>query len=67
LCSGNSIQPTRWANVGQYIIVLPALDLVVAHKTLPAEPGQPVRGVTHRQYHAALLQLIKARCGRACP
>jgi CubicO group peptidase (beta-lactamase class C family) len=53
--------------VGQYITVLPALDLVIAHKTVPAAQGQAARGVTGLQYHAALMQLINARCGRVCP
>lgn len=53
--------------VGQYITVLPALDLVVAHKTVPAERGQAPRGVSLLQYHTALLQLINAHCGTACP
>lgn len=53
--------------VGQYITVLPALDLVVAHKTVPARRGEPARGVTGAQYHSVLIQLINARCERACP
>ncbi len=53
--------------VGQYITVLPTLDLVVAHKTVPAESGQPRRGVTGEQYHSILIQLVNARCGQTCP
>ncbi|MBM3764559.1 MAG: hypothetical protein FJW32_04125 [Acidobacteria bacterium] len=49
--------------VGQYITVLPALDLVIAHKTVPGGS----RGVTGSQYHTALMQVINARCARACP
>lgn len=43
--------------VGQHIVVLPALDLVVAHKT---RPGQG-RSVTHGQFVAVLDQLVRAR------
>jgi CubicO group peptidase (beta-lactamase class C family) len=46
--------------VGQQITVLPALDLVVAHKTRPGDG----RSVTHAQYLAVLEQLVKARLGR---
>ncbi len=53
--------------VGQYITVLPALDLVIAHKTVPAERGQPTRGVSGLQYQSILMQVINAKCGRACP
>lgn len=53
--------------LGQFITVLPALDLVVAHKTVPAERGRPPREVSRLQYQTALLQLINARCGAACP
>lgn len=41
--------------VGQYITVLPALDLVVAHKTAP----RPGKSVSHEQY-VELLKLIVA-------
>jgi len=60
---------------GQYITVLPALDMVVAHKTDPqqprddkpaAGPGRP-RAVSASEYFAALQLLIAARCGQACP
>jgi hypothetical protein len=44
--------------VGQQISVLPALDLVVAHKTMPGEGRQ----VTHQQYLQVLDLLVKARC-----
>jgi CubicO group peptidase (beta-lactamase class C family) len=44
--------------VGQHITVLPALDLVVAHKTRPGER----RSVTHPQYLELLDLIVKARC-----
>jgi CubicO group peptidase (beta-lactamase class C family) len=44
--------------VGQQITVLPALDLVVAHKT---KPGQG-RSVSHKEYLEVLDMLVKARC-----
>jgi N-acyl-D-amino-acid deacylase len=47
--------------IGQYITVLPALDLVVAHKTEPRE-GSP--GVTQTQYLALLDRIVAARTGR---
>ena len=43
--------------IGQYITVLPALDLVVAHKTVPG--GQ---SVTRGQYLDLLDRLVTARC-----
>ena len=57
---------TALGNVGQFITVLPAYDLVVAHKTLAAEPGQPARNVSTDEFQAALLQLTSARCRGAC-
>jgi CubicO group peptidase (beta-lactamase class C family) len=45
--------------VGQQIAVLPALDLVVAHKTRPGEG----RSVTHRQFLELLDLLVRARRG----
>lgn len=56
---------TASGNGGQYITVLPALDLAVAH-TAPSPTSRPRRAVTGPQYQAALLQLIAARCGREC-
>lgn len=44
--------------VGQYITVVPALDLVVAHKTRPGE-GRSVSGT---QYYAVVDYLVSARC-----
>lgn len=46
--------------VGQHITVLPALDLVVAHKT---KTGQG-RSVSHDEYRHVLEILIRARTGR---
>ena len=46
--------------VGQHITVLPRLDLVVAHKTVPG--GK--RSVSHAQYRELLDRLVQARgCG----
>ena len=44
--------------VGQHITVMPALDLVVVHKT---RPGQG-RSVSHEEYLRVLDQLVRARC-----
>ena len=49
--------------VGQHITVLPALDLVVAHKTVPGGG----RSVSHEQYLRVLDQLVRAKCRAACP
>ena len=52
---------------GQYITVLPELDLVVAHKAdtsdrSPHGPGERRRAVTLAEYDTALRLLISARC-----
>lgn len=52
---------------GQYITVLPELDMVVAHKTDTQDPsphgaGQRRRSVSLTEYDAALRLLIAARC-----
>jgi CubicO group peptidase (beta-lactamase class C family) len=47
--------------VGQHITVLPALDLVVAHKTVPGGAS-----VSHPQYLEVLALLVRAHCGRQC-
>jgi len=56
---------------GQYITVLPALDLVVAHKTdmqqTPADGRQRNRNVSLGEYHGILSLLIAARCLPNCP
>ncbi|MDQ8153389.1 MAG: serine hydrolase, partial [Gemmatimonadota bacterium] len=46
--------------VGQYITVIPKLDIVVAHKTEP-RAGRP--GVQHPQFWALLDRVIAARTG----
>jgi CubicO group peptidase (beta-lactamase class C family) len=51
---------------GQFITVLPELDMVVAHKTdtsqvSPHGPGQRRRSVTGREYDAILRMLMSAR------
>lgn len=48
--------------VGQHILVMPALDLVVVHKTRPGE-GQ---GVSHGQFLDVVAELLEARCAEAC-
>jgi CubicO group peptidase (beta-lactamase class C family) len=45
--------------VGQHIAVLPALDLVVAHKTRPNQAGG---SVSHEQFMRVLDQLVQSRC-----
>jgi CubicO group peptidase (beta-lactamase class C family) len=57
---------------GQFITVLPALGLVVAHKTDPAQPsrhgpGGRRRAVSGGEYQATLALLIAARCPGKCP
>jgi CubicO group peptidase (beta-lactamase class C family) len=49
--------------VGQHILVMPAIDLVVAHKT---RQGQG-RRVSHEDFHAIARMLVAARCGTSCP
>jgi CubicO group peptidase (beta-lactamase class C family) len=49
--------------VGQQIAVLPALDLVVVHKTAPGQGG----GVSHPQFLRVLDTLVRAHCGSGCP
>lgn len=49
--------------VGQHILVVPALDLVVAHKTRPGEG----RRVSHEEFHAVARLLVAAHCGTSCP
>jgi CubicO group peptidase (beta-lactamase class C family) len=48
--------------VGQHILVVPALDLVVVHKTVPGEGRQ----VTHEQFMEVADMIVEAHCGRAC-
>ena len=49
--------------VGQHIVVLPRLDLVVAHKTAPGRS----RRVSHPEFLQLLDLLVQAHCGAACP
>jgi CubicO group peptidase (beta-lactamase class C family) len=48
--------------VGQFITVLPRLDLVVAHKTKPGEG----RSVGRNDYLGFVERVIAAHCGTAC-
>ncbi|MHB1169838.1 MAG: serine hydrolase domain-containing protein [Longimicrobiales bacterium] len=48
--------------VGQHILVVPALDLVVAHKTRPGDG----RRVSHDEFHAVARLLVSAHCGAQC-
>lgn len=48
--------------VGQYIAVLPALDMVVAHKTVPGDD----RRVQHPEFWELLDLVVEAHCGDAC-
>lgn len=51
--------------VGQYITVLPALDTVIAHKTVPGKrPDGTDRGVTGREYQAILSMVTVTHCGK---
>jgi CubicO group peptidase (beta-lactamase class C family) len=47
--------------IGQYITVLPALDMVVAHKTVPRRGGA---AVGRDGYHGLLEKLAAARCAQ---
>jgi len=51
--------------VGQYITVLPKLDMVIAHKRALRQ-GQPNPGVSWSQYMEVLQRLAGARCGATC-
>ena len=51
--------------IGQYITVLPALDTVVAHKTVPGSTGGRQRNVSGTEYQAILMHVVAAYCG-AC-
>jgi CubicO group peptidase (beta-lactamase class C family) len=54
--------------VGQHIVVLPALDLVVAHKTAPGRRDATGRllTVSHRDFRQVLDVLVRAHCGARC-
>jgi CubicO group peptidase (beta-lactamase class C family) len=49
--------------LGQHILVVPALGLVIAHKTRPGE-GQRV---SHEEFHEVARMLVAAYCGALCP
>jgi CubicO group peptidase (beta-lactamase class C family) len=67
---------TAWGVGGQYITVVPQLDMVIAHKT-DIGFGQPApasgsaaprpKAVTAAQYDAVLRMLVSAKCGDRCP
>jgi CubicO group peptidase (beta-lactamase class C family) len=48
--------------VGQHITVLPALDMVLAHKTVPG--GN--RSVSHEQFMGIVDMVVNARCPGSC-
>ena len=48
--------------IGQFITVLPALDMVIAHKTRPGR-GANAGAVNRTQYLAVVDQIVAARCG----
>jgi CubicO group peptidase (beta-lactamase class C family) len=48
--------------VGQHILVMPELDLTIAHKTDPAGEGS----VSHGQFLEAVALLVAAHCGSSC-
>jgi CubicO group peptidase (beta-lactamase class C family) len=53
--------------VGQFITVLPALDMVVTHKTRPGRGGSG-GSVSRPQYLEVVDQIVAARCaGAALP
>ncbi|HEY9518498.1 MAG TPA: hypothetical protein VIQ98_04535, partial [Gemmatimonadales bacterium] len=54
--------------IGQHIVVIPALDLVVAHKTAPGQRDEAgrARTVSHPRFVRLLDQLVRAHCGSRC-
>lgn len=54
---------------GQYIIVMPKLDLVVAHKTRPdlRDAQGNTRGVWASDLEQILEALVRTHCGASCP
>lgn len=52
--------------IGQYITVFPGLDVVVAHKTVPAARGERTRNVSGMEYQAILMHVVTAYCGDKC-
>jgi CubicO group peptidase (beta-lactamase class C family) len=55
--------------IGQHILVLPELDLVVAHKTRPGQRDAEgrARTVPHDVFFEVIDVLVRAHCGTACP
>jgi CubicO group peptidase (beta-lactamase class C family) len=54
--------------IGQHIVVVPKLDLVVAHKTRPGQrdaAGQSL-SVSHTKFGEVLDVLVRAHCGSRC-
>lgn len=51
--------------VGQYITVIPRLDMVIAHKRA-LRPGQQNPPVSWREYLGIVQRVIAARCQGAC-
>src|SRR5688572_12868311 len=54
--------------IGQHIVVMPKLDLVVAHKTRPGQrgPGGEPLSVSHERFVEVLTLLARAHCGQQC-
>ncbi len=53
--------------IGQFITVLPALDVVIAHKTVPsASEKERARSVSGMEYQAILMHVVAAHCGSNC-
>lgn len=48
--------------LGQHILVVPALDLVIAHKTVPGQG----RRVSHEEFHDVARLVVAAHCGPSC-
>jgi CubicO group peptidase (beta-lactamase class C family) len=63
---------TAWGVGGQYITIVPQLDMVVAHKTDTAirqgssPPPARSRAVSAQQYDVVLRMLVSAKCPAAC-
>jgi CubicO group peptidase (beta-lactamase class C family) len=54
--------------IGQHIVIMPQLDLVVAHKTSPGQRDSSgrARTVSHPRFLQTLNILVRARCGERC-
>lgn len=50
---------------GQYILVAPKVDMVIAHKRA-LRPGRETTNVTWGQFMEAVRQVVGARCAREC-